>query len=333
MENIHIALFACSNGYGHIKRLLLLSQALSLTGANPVLFAPKMSTELIAKKEGITTYSVNDFNTNTSKENWQDGSAINWIKFVPNLSKFDVVICDNMIEILLIRPDAWISGSFFWHDAFNNFPVHLKKKSLELLKQYKPRMISSELFSSDQLHLHTELYEVGLYSGYSLDNHFSKKTDALIACGIGGSVKTHARDFVSNLVNKGATKFNKVWVDPSILPSNYPSWMSPASFSKEMYQKTLVSIIRPGVGSITNSLSVGARVFPFYESDNLEMTFNVSRLNSFGLANETSLIAEAWKQAEIYADNKDLQEAHKNKLKDLKFDGANQAAKIILSKL
>jgi hypothetical protein len=333
MERKNVALFTCTNGYGHIKRLLLLSEALSASGANPVLFAPISTAELIAKTEGITTFEIVDFNTQTNKENWFDGSATKWIKFAPNLSEFDIVISDNLIEILLIRPDAWLSGSFFWHDALNHFPEYLKKKSLALLKKYRPKMISSELFTSDQLKINTELYEVGLYASNFLDSSSVIKTDALIACGVGGSVKKEALEFVANLAKKGTTKFNQVWVEPEILPSNYPDWMTPASFTREMYQKILVAIIRPGVGSITSSLSTGSRIFPFYEYENLEMSFNASKLYSSGVADATSLISEAWHQAELYRIDNDLQKTHLKKLKNFDFEGASQAAKIILSEL
>ncbi len=331
MGKKNVALFTCTNGYGHIKRLLLLSEALNYSGVNTVLFTPKSCAKLIAKKEGISTFNIVDFDTHTRKQDWLDESATKWIKLAPNLSKFDIVVSDNLIEILYIRPDAWLSGSFFWHDALDCFPVNLKEQSLALLKKYKPKMISSKLFTSDQLKAHVELYEVGLYSSNLFYNSSDSKKDALIACGFGGAVKNEASRFVANLAKEEKTNFNQVWVEPDILPINHPDWMIPATFTEEMYKKILVSIIRPGVGTITNSLSTGARIFPFFEYENFEMTLNASKIYSAGIADKTFSIAEAWSQAEKYRVNYDLQKIHNKKLKFLDFDGANQAAKIILS--
>ena len=330
MRKKSVALLACSNGYGHIKRLLLLSESLTTAGANPTLFAPKVSAELIAKKEQISASKVVNFNTHTNKENWLDGSAVEWIKFAPNLSKFDIVVSDNLIEILSIRPDAWLSGSFFWHDALLNFPQYLKKNSISLLKKYNPKIISSELFTSDQLKSNTELYEVGLFGGSFFKKKSNEQTDVLIACGFGGSVKKEALEFVKNLANTKKRKFKRVWVEPDIIPLDRPDWILPATFTKEMYQKILSAIIRPGVGTITNSLSAGAKIFPFYEPDNFEMRFNAEKIYLAGVASQTSTINDAWEKSELFCETHDEQSFHNEKIAKIDFNGAQQAAALIL---
>ena len=61
MQKKSVALVACSNGYGHIKRLLFLAESLFMAGANPTLFADRSSAELIAKKEQILIKQKNAF--------------------------------------------------------------------------------------------------------------------------------------------------------------------------------------------------------------------------------------------------------------------------------
>ena len=95
MENKNVALIACTNGYGHIRRLLILSQALKECGLTPVLFVPLLPTKIIAKKEGIVIPEIVDFDTFTKKENWLNGTAVDWLKFAPSFSDFDIVISDN----------------------------------------------------------------------------------------------------------------------------------------------------------------------------------------------------------------------------------------------
>lgn len=335
MRQKQIALFACTNGYGHIKRLLLLSQALQKKGVRPTLFAPSIVTKALAKKEGINIPFVFDFDTNTVKESWLNGQAINWINNVPDLSKFDTVISDNLLEILKVRPDAWISGSFFWHASLNNIPYDLKQNSLDLLRKHKPKIISSKIFTSNELRNSTDLYEVGIYanSNRNLIFDIEKKNDLLIACGKGGCVMIQAKKFLKNLIIQKDIGFNKVWVEPEIFPDNAPEWMFPANFSTEMYQSTLAAIVRPGVGTISNLIESATRIFPFYEKENTEMHFNASRIKSFGIGEHTSSIEDAWDAVKRYKSNKKLQTQQMDTVLKLDKDGAKQAANIIIESL
>ena len=90
MGKKNVALIACTNGYGHIKRLLILSQALKQCGANPILFAPLLTAKILSEKEGILTPEIVDFDTLTNKKNWLNGTAFDWLKSAPNFSDFDL---------------------------------------------------------------------------------------------------------------------------------------------------------------------------------------------------------------------------------------------------
>lgn len=327
----NIALIACSNGYGHVRRLLLLAHALRKNGANPVLFASLQTVKRVTKSEMVACPRVVDFNTHTEREKWLNGTATDWVKSSSNFSEYDVVISDNLIEILLIRPDAWLSGSFFWHDSLKNFPKNLKSQALDLLKKYKPRMISSSMFASDLVRSKVQVFEVGLYAAKNNIAIHKNKSDALISCGKGGSSEVHAKEFVKLLVEREKTQFHRVWVEPSILPNKYPDWMSPATFTYKMYQSIISAVIRPGVGTITSSLLSGARIFPFYEGNNKEMEFNASRVQSYHVGESTSTIDEAWLKAELFAADENSQKRHFEEVKGLDLCGAQQSAEIILS--
>lgn len=333
MQKKSVALIACTNGYGHIKRLLLLSESLIALGSSPTLFAPKKLTELIASKEKISNFKIVDFNSHTAKENWLNGSAVEWIKLIPDLSEFDIVVSDNLVEVLLIRPDAWLCGSFFWHDAIERFPSSLKKQSVELLKKYNPKMISSELFTSDQLDENTKLFEVGLFCGNIPRVNLNHKTDALIACGMGGSVKKEALKFTKRLANINKVNFKRVWIESDIIPMDRPNWMIPATFTSGMYEKIKVAIIRPGVGTITNSLLAGAKIFPFYENDNFEMNFNTIKIHMAGVASLTQNLNDAWNESHLFVESAEMQKKFEEDVRKIDFNGAHQAALLILNTL
>ena len=327
----NIALIACSNGYGHVRRLLLLAHALRKNGVNPVLFAPLQTVKRVAKSEMVACPRIVDFNTHTEREKWLNGTATDWIECSPNFSEYDIVISDNLIEILLIRPDAWLSGSFFWHESLKNFPKDLKFQALNLLKKYKPRMISSGIFVSDSVRSNTQVFEVGLYAANNNNAVHQNKRDALISCGKGGGSEIYVKEFVKLLAEREKPQFHCVWVEPSMLPNKYPDWMAPATFTHKMYQNIISAVIRPGVGTITSSLLSGSRIFPFYESGNKEMEFNALRVQSYNVGESTSTIDEAWLKAELFAADENSQKRHFEEVKGLDLCGAQQSAEIILS--
>ena len=63
-----IALIACSNGLGHIRRLIILSQALIKNGAKPTIFAPEKSvTRLVQLMDIKQPPEVFNFDSHTTK--------------------------------------------------------------------------------------------------------------------------------------------------------------------------------------------------------------------------------------------------------------------------
>ena len=169
-------------------------------------------------------------------------------------------------------------------------------------------MVSSKIFSSSYLALYTHLYEVGLFS--KCINHkikFSQTRDVLIASGRGGEVENAAKFFINSLVNLKNKAFDKLWVEPTLLPEKHPEWMIRATFTVDMYKRITAAIIRPGVGTATDSLINGAKIFPFYEQNNNEMIRNVYLLSSSSYSVSTSNITSAWADAMIYLENESLQ--------------------------
>jgi hypothetical protein len=105
--------------------------------------------------------------------------------------------------------------------------------------------------------------------------------------------------------------------------------MKVATYTAEMYEKIAVSIIRPGVGTITDTLIYGGRPLMFHEHENQEMKRNSSTINKLGLGESCSSIKDAWQKAEDYISNKKMQEKHINLVRNLDRNGAMQAASIL----
>ncbi len=295
-----------------------------------MLFAPVQAVHALVKSENVVAPKLVNFDTNTRIKNWLDGTSANWVKLIPSLDCFDIVISDNLIEVLLIRPDSWLIGSFFWHESLNFIPYSLKAQSIEILREHTPRMISSKFFSSEELKLHTNLFEVGLFTNRALSINTKGKNDVLISCGLGGEVNEQTKKFIEFVSTRKKPKFNRVWVEPSILPYEYPDWMTPATYTYEMYQNIIAAIIRPGVGTITNSLLSGARIFPFYEDNNKEMELNASRVYYYGVGEKRQTLSNAWSKAELFLTDEKSQKKHLKKVQDISMNGSDESAKILL---
>lgn len=122
MSSLRIALIACANGLGHVRRMLSLSLALRDQGASPVLIAPRSAVTRIAMTYGVESPDIIDFESRTKRLDWLAPDSSCWTDDMPSLVDFDEVVSDNLVEILTLQPRAWLSGSFFWHMALPNFP-------------------------------------------------------------------------------------------------------------------------------------------------------------------------------------------------------------------
>ena len=332
-STVNVALISCSNGYGHIRRLLLLSQELISKSNHVVLFAPLNFVKKIKETTGIHYCpDVVDFDTETNIDRWLCGEKFDWYKRIPNLENFDIVVSDNLIDVLEVRDDAWLSGSFFWHEIIHNFPLKLKNYYQNLLLKHNPRMISSSYFSQSYLSSYVQLYEVGLYGDSSYCSDSTKKKDALISCGIGGKILEDTREFIRYLSTLDKTPFIKVWVEPSLYPKDAPSWMVKATFTTEMFNSLLVSIIRPGVGTVIDSLLSGVKIFSFFEQNNFEMQKNLVFLEEYKLGTYSSSIEQAWLDSLEYINNRKEQNIFHKAVNKIEVNGEKKAAEILLSK-
>ena len=326
-----IALIACSNGLGHVRRLVILSQELIKLGATPTLFAPLESVNRLKKSITGEFPELRDFDSHTTINDWINGDAFVWYKYLPDLSSYDTVVSDNLVEILLVRPDAWLMGSFFWHESLVDFNIKQKLYLRTMLTSRQSRVISSKLFSAPYISKYSSLYNVGLFSDKKCSIKYAKKDkNVLIACGMGGGVVGQAKLFIKLLAKEKSIPFNTVYVEPDIMPNNPPKFMIPATFTKSMYDNITVAVIRPGIGTITDSLCAGARIFTFFEEDNLEMQINSTTINNIGVGCGGSNINNAWLNACIYCNSVDMQKKHKIHIEKLDFNGVKQAAQLLL---
>jgi len=324
-----VALIACSNGLGHVRRLLVLAGALARRGGRPTLFAPRDSVDVLVRAMGVAAPPVEDFSTGTDRAAWTDGRAAAWVGRLSPLERFDHVVSDNLIEILERRPDAWLSGSFFWHRALDGVSPGLAARAEALLARYRPRMIATRLFAAEDLGAATRLHGVGLYAAPGPAVAAAPR-DALVACGRGGGISAAAAALVGRIAAGPPPPFATVRVEPGLYHSALPDWIRPADFTPAMYAGLRVAVIRPGIGTVTDSLLAGARLFSFFEDGNAEMRDNAARIAAAGLGESCATADAAWERALAFAGDPTAGEGHRRAFAALDRDGADQAARLIL---
>jgi len=293
------AIIVCDHGLGHVRRCALMAVKMERFGHKVVLFAPGASLKRIQRvipcTEGL---DVHHFETKTTPERIRQGlgEAVEWVNRLPNLGRFQSVICDNFPEILARRPDATLSAQFFWHDVIEDGVQEYADYCEHLLIQYKPKIIGCEKFAMEAVRRQPGFKGVELYHNPDLVSAAKSITpetqrSLLVTGGSTPTVRDRLLQNIAKLLESGPGCYERVYVDSELIPEAPPSWMVAADFSAEMYCRIRAAICRPGLGVITDLLTVGASIYPLHESGNREMSHNACILRSNWNGSDSDILA------------------------------------------
>ncbi len=328
------ALIACANGLGHVRRCAALANALVTMGAAATLFAPAAAVKRILVSSGaVARFDTVPFDTQTSAEALQGGrwSACRWTERLPRLETFDLVISDNLPDILGVRPDAVLSGNFLWHRSLPDVHPVYRSMAQRLLSGHRPPMIVYGPFLDCGLAEEVQVIQVGLPR---LEKPVpGRRRRVLISSGLGGKDTDRVRDQIEMIARGPRPPVDEVVVEPSLLPAHAPVWFRSASFSPEMYGTLVAAVCRPGMGTLTECLIAGARVFAYYGADTDEMRHNARWLTELGVGTGFLDVAEAWEAALYYLLDPVAQKRHASAVGVLACDGAEAAARILFARI
>ncbi len=331
MRAKEVALIACPNGLGHVRRMLSLAHELRVQGAQVTIFAPKDRVNKLASIYLVKVpqiYPIDNY-FERSKPYLLDFQAVK--KLESEISQFDVVVSDNLLEILAVRPDSWISGSFFWHRSLKCFPQSHKQKIDDLLLNTFPRLITSSIFESDYLAEMTRIHRVGLYSFDSLTNHIgNEREDALLSCGKGGHCESITNSLLNKIIKLPKPNLNTLWIEPILYRSTMPDWIQPADYTPNMYHRLRFAVVRAGVGTLTDLIVSGVPIFTYFEEDNQEICLNASRIDRYKYGKALDNLEHAWHSAALFLDQKLSTDQMLSDRFKLDSNGAMQAAQLIL---
>ncbi len=283
-----IAIISCDHGFGHIKRCYLYSLELVKRGHFVELFGPQDGLSKFSDLYGgQAKLNLHFLNTSSRPDNSMS-QWLNWLTSMPDLKSFDYVVSDNLPELLTLRNDTILSGSFFWHTDIPNIDRDYKHFCEDLIFKYRPKHIAAEFFVSDELKASSEFLPIGLIGNVSTPPKNSLKYGALlISGGKNNIINQHLRQWVSALSKKSSPKtFTKIYADEALLPKKCPPWITRAVFDEDMYSSLSLALIRPGVGTVTDCLRHGVFILSISEPDNHEMKRNLRVLKDYHLGDE-----------------------------------------------
>jgi len=290
VENSSIAIISCDHGLGHIRRCLLWGIELGKRN-NITVLAPKSSTHKIKRAIPSTrNVPTSSFATRTDPALFTKSpeEILSWLSFLPDLAEYDYVICDNLPEILLVRPDAQLSAQFFWHEVLPDVNHEYRVLCDHLLSRNAPLIYGCSLFTMPEIKCRKNfLSRDMLYSAELLELQNSRsrctKDSLLISGGSTMVLRSSLALIVEYFVENGPRPFKEILVDESLLPPNPPPWIRQADFSPIMYMKLISAICRPGLGTISDLVCARVFMFLLHEPNNLELEYNTKVVTERGL--------------------------------------------------
>ena len=142
---------------------------------------------------------------------------------------------------------------FLWPYAASNLASAQKDYAEALLREHKPRMVSTGLFASDYLDSMTRLSCVGLFELVPIVVQ-SDREDLLLSCGTGGEAHDELKALLCIISQSDQPKCRTIFIEPDLYGKGLPDWIKPATFDQIMYGSIKSALVRPGIGTLTDTL-------------------------------------------------------------------------------
>jgi hypothetical protein len=286
---VDIALIAADNGFGHVKRCLGLAHTLSVRGHKVVLFAPSQQVRKVAALLQVSvTFPIIDFQARIRQRySLSSPPEVLW----PDLSAFDLVVSDSVLEALRQRSDTILLSNFFWHSCLPGTSAQVRAADEELL-MYHPLIFGSRIFAMADVRNQPGFQPLGLFL---IPSEASAKRSAnrehiprvLFAVGKSPDSETQIRRFEPELRFLASQRQVDVVGDISASAAD-TIWEKPRdprfafNFTPHCYASLDAAIVRPGLGTITQLLALDIPILPIADESNLEMQNNAMCLLEIG---------------------------------------------------
>ena len=299
-----IGFFACSNGFGHYKRISEIASYLK-KDFDITIYAGSFQ----INKFG-TVGDVNTLVQQSKNIRWDEilkNSNVNYNQYIQGIDEFkddlmrhDYVISDNIVGILKHRPDAIIIGSFFWKDVLSYQFGDNKISDLDnkLLIAHNPLIVTNKYAETGTVKSYSNKVQFGF--GCNNLKYKESKIDEVLTLKPSLDYLSSYTDFFKNLNINTTDNFNKT--------------------------ENIALMCRPGLGIITHCIENNIPLIALYDKEdsieiielaqiveNLNIGFKQDVRNEFNI-NKFSL----YKDNSIYKYNQYEKDGYKNTASYLK---------------
>lgn len=338
---IKIGVLVCSNGLGHLRRIVQIIYILEkminnlkiyiyfdfekkkyLKGWN--LFEKISSNKNIFLKDyKAYPFWPKDFKDLNLKK------LLNWHREIEFLKNYDYVISDNFVEPLIYNENTIISGSFLWHQVY--YDGFKANKGIEdyfdfcsnILEKYSPKIIVNRYFFYPALKPYPALVKVGMLK--SIKRYVKKKKNEklgiLFSFSAGGKVGSGIEKFLKE------TKNFHIYFDKRMKETFGKSNYKVFSYEKDSFSKIHAIIGFAGMGAITESVGTKTPLFVL-PSKNPEIIHNSIVLEKLNIGKRIDSIEEGLEKVSNFYRGKEYKTYFKS-LKKLDKNGIQDTIKFI----
>jgi hypothetical protein len=247
-------------------------------------------------------------------------------KYENYLHDCDLVWSDNLLFPLKYTHAFVMTGSFLWSQVVGGLEYEA-----ELMREKKPVVVGNKYFATPLLKQSENFKGVGIYD-YFGHRKAQSGHGVLLSCGRTERARAYFEDQLSEIrkMVNDISKDIEIYVEPDFLNRfEARSNIKEATFDHRMYQRIGAAVIRPGIGTISDTLSSGARIFSFREDDNFELKYNMTAIESLRVGQGAGSIPKALNLAVQYLSDQGQQRGHSRNIAKLNFNGVEETVEEI----
>jgi hypothetical protein len=267
-----IVFFTCSNGYGHLKRIIEVSKHL-IEDYHVTVFCEKYQYDKFKHEISdlpiiFKFYNIGNIRWDTVLEN-NDIDFKQYTEWIEenkiHLFNYDIVVSDNVVGLLKHRKDIILMGSFLWHDVYQNkFGINeLSTFDSDLISENKPRIITNKYVETGTLREYSNKIQFGWGCEYKPTNIISNIKRIVVV-----PPSLTYLDNYTNFFNTISDKYKDKYLISNDIRDSENS----------------IFVIRPGIGMLTHCMENG--VFPicvYDKSDSSEIIETAKLIEKMGL--------------------------------------------------
>jgi hypothetical protein len=343
----------CPNGLGHLRRTLTLLAALvRRTEIEKVIIACDGDAlrrtawltgepQLAAISKVVTDVMVPGVRWSPRGRDLSWSALFGWegrLARVPELDEADLVLSDNLVGVLALRPDAVLLGSFLWmpvlREAFaEQEPVaELVQRDSALLARHRPRMIAVEDIVMPPIEAACRAVLVPWMTTRRQLPRAQQPPVPRLAV-LPGSVEEHLK-FYAEIAATVAARERWVVSAPdrlrALVPSAVRHSIRPFRYTEDDFSGHSLILARPGAGVLTECVQFGLPIVAVVEENNAEIRHLARRAEElgFGLTVSVGSVGTAVEALDQMLD-KDIRERARQRALQRPVGGVEAAAEAL----